>query len=133
MSIRRLLASRLDMKTIGRIVTGLPVLFLAFDGAVKLANPSFVTEASAKLGLPGGISVGLGIVLLASLALYLVRRTALLGAVLLTGYLGGAVLAHLRVGDPFASHVLMPVYVGILLWVGLYLRDERLRGLVLAR
>src|ERR1700709_2838828 len=118
------------MKIIGRIVTGLPVLFLAFDGAVKLANPSFVTEGAAKLGLPAGISVGLGIVLLASLALYLARRTALLGAVLLTGYLGGAVLAHLRVGDPFASHVLMPVYVGILLWVGLYLRDERLRGLV---
>ena len=133
MSIRRLLVSRLDMKIIGRIVTGLPVLFLAFDGAVKLANPSFVTEASAKLGLPSGISVGLGVVLLASLALYLFRRTALIGAVLLTGYLGGAVLAHLRVGDPFASHVLMPVYVGILLWVGLYLRDERLRGLVLAR
>jgi hypothetical protein len=118
------------MKIIGRIITGLPVLFLAFDGAVKLANPSFVTEASAKLGLPAGISVGLGVVLLASLALYLVRRTALLGAVLLTGYLGGAVLAHLRVGDPFASHVLMPVYVGILLWLGLYLRDERLRSLV---
>ena len=108
------------MKIIGRIITGLPVLFLAFDGAVKLANPSFVVEASAKLGLPSGIAVGLGVVLLASLALYLVRRTALLGAV----------LAHLRVGDPFASHVLMPVYVGILLWLGLYLRDERLRRLV---
>ena len=121
------------MKNIGRIITGLPVLFLAFDGAVKLANPAFVTEASAKLGLPANISVGLGIVLLASLALYVARRTALVGAVLLTGYLGGAVLAHVRVGDPYATHVLMPVYVGIMLWVGLYLRDERLRALVLAR
>src|SRR3569623_3530506 len=99
------------MKTIGRIITGLPVLFLAFDGAVKLANPSFVTEASAKLGLPAGISVGLGIVLLASLALYLARRTALLGAVLLTGYLGGPLINKKKKGDRIAKDEQVTVYV----------------------
>jgi hypothetical protein len=120
------------MKIIGRIITGLPVLFLAFDGAVKLANPSFVTEASAKLGLPAGISVGLGIVLLASLALYLARRTALLGAVLLTGYLGGAVCAQLRIEAPLFSTMLFPVYFGVVVWVALYLRSPQLRKLVAA-
>ena len=121
------------MKIIGRIITGLPVLFLAFDGAVKLANPSFVTEASAKLGLPAGISVGLGIVLLASLALYLARRTALLGAVLLTGYLGGAIASQVRVGNPLFSHVLFPIYVAALIWGALYLRDRRVRALIARR
>jgi DoxX-like protein len=113
-----------------RIITGIPVVFLAFDGIVKLANPSFVTEASAKLGIPANFSVGLGIVLLACLGLYLVRRTAPLGAVLLTGYFGGAVFVHLRVGDPVLTHVLAPVYVATLLWLGLYLRDERVRRLL---
>lgn len=117
----------------GRLVTGVPVLFLAFDAAIKLADIPAVAQASARLGLPAGLSVTLGIVLLAGLALYVVPRTAPLGAVLLTGYLGGAVLAHLRVGDPLLSHTLFPVYVGALLWAGLYLRDDRVRRLLAPR
>jgi len=117
-----------------RIVTAIPVAFLAFDAIVKLLHPAFVGEASAKMGLPAtaSFSVGLGLVLTACLALYLVRRTAPLGAVLLTGYFGGAVLAHLRVGDPLLTHVLMPVYVSAMLWMSLYLRDARVRALLTA-
>jgi hypothetical protein len=116
-----------------RLLTAIPVLFLAFDVAIKLIDIPAVAEASARLGLPAGLSVGLGLVLLGCLALYLAPRTAPLGAVLLTGYLGGAVLAHLRVGDPLFSHTLFPVYVGALLWAGLYLRDDRVRRLLAPR
>jgi hypothetical protein len=116
-----------------RVLTGIPVLFLAFDAAIKLVDVPFVAEASVKLGLPPDLSVGLGILLAACLALYVIPRTAPLGAVLLTGYLGGAVLTHLRVGEPLFSHVLFPVYVGALLWAGLYLRDGRVRRLLAAR
>jgi len=117
----------------GRVITGIPVLFLAFDVVIKLIDPPMVAAASAQLGLPANLSLGLGVVLLACLALYLVPRVAPLGAVLLTGYLGGAVLTHLRVGDPWLSHTLSPVYVGALLWIGLYLRDHRVRRLVAPR
>jgi len=117
----------------GRVLTGIPAVFLAFDAAIKLARPAFVTEASVKIGVPPELSVGLGILLAACLALYLIARTAPLGAVLLTGYLGGAVFTHLRVGDPLISHTLFPIYVGALLWAGLYLRDDRVRRLVAAR
>jgi len=117
----------------GRVITAIPALFLAFDVAIKFANPPAVTEASIKLGLPPELAIVLGIVLGACLALYLVPRTAPLGAVLLTGYLGGAVLAHLRIGDPLISHTLFPIYVGALLWTGLYLRDDRVRRLLAAR
>ena len=116
-----------------RIITGIPVLFLAFDVAIKMIQPPAVAEASAKLGLPIELSIPIGLVLLGCLALYLVPRTAPLGAVLLTGYLGGAVLAHVRVGDPMFSHILFPVYVGAFLWTGLYLRDDRVRRLTAAR
>ena len=116
------------MKTwIGRIMSGLPVLFLLFDAAIKIAHISAVTEGSARLGLPDDVNPALGVVLLASVVVYVVPRTAVLGAVLLTGYLGGAVAMHVRVTDPLASHVLFPVYVGVLLWGGLYLRDSRVR------
>jgi hypothetical protein len=117
----------------GRVLTGLPVAFLAFDAAVKFANPPAVTEATAKLGLSSVSPLLLGVVLAACLALYVARRTAPLGAVLLTGYLGGAVLSHLRVGDPLISHTLFPIYIGALLWAGLYLRDDRVRRLLAAR
>jgi hypothetical protein len=116
---------------IGRILTGLPVLFLAFDGIAKLAHAPQVAEASQRLGLPVEVNATLGAILLACLALYLVPRTAVLGAVLLTGYLGGAVAMHVRIGDPLGSHVLFPIYVAVLLWGGLYLRDARVRALVI--
>jgi DoxX-like family len=114
----------------GRILTGLPVLFLAFDVAIKLAHPQFVTEANVRLGYPDSSVFGLGIVLLTCLVLYLVPRTAILGAVLLTGYLGGAIATHVRIGDPLLSHVLFPIYLAVFLWGGLYLRDGRLRGVL---
>ena len=117
----------------GRVLSGIPAAFLAFDVAIKLVNPPFVTEASVRIGVPPELSVVLGVVLAACLALYLIPRTAPLGAVLLTGYLGGAVLTHLRIGDPLLSHTLFPIYVGALLWAGLYLRDDRVRRLVAAR
>jgi hypothetical protein len=113
-----------------RILTAVPVLFLTFDVIIKLVAPGPVAEASAKLGMPAQLAVPIGLVLAACLALYLVRRTAVLGAVLLTGYLGGAVFAHVRVGDPMLTHVLFPIYVAAMLWGGLYLRDARVRALL---
>lgn len=114
----------------GRVLTALPVLFLAFDGVTKLLAVQPVTEAMAQLGFPPAQAFGIGSLLLACLALYLVPRTSFLGAVLLTAYLGGAVAAHVRVGNPLATHTLFPVYVALMLWGGLYLRDPRLRALV---
>jgi len=114
----------------GRIVSGIPVAFLLFDIGIKLAHPAFVTEASVRIGWPDALTVPLGVVLGVCLALYLVPRTAVLGAVLMTGYLGGAVATHLRIGDPLFSHTLFPIYVGVMLWGGLYLRDARVRGAV---
>ncbi len=115
---------------LGRVLTGVPSLFLAVDALGKLIAPRAVVEASARLGLGGELLPVLGVLLAACLALYLVPRTATLGAVLLTGYLGGAVLAHLRVDDPLLSHTLFPAYVGACLWAGLYLRDPRVRAAI---
>ena len=114
----------------GRIVSGLAVLFMTFDGVIKLANPQFVADASVRMELPVHLAPGVGLLALALVALYLLPRTAVLGAVLLTGYLGGAVALHLRLGDPLFSHVLFPTYVGALFWIGLYLRDARVRALI---
>ena len=113
----------------GAVLSGLPVLFLLFDGAIKLVNIPAVAEASARLGYPADTMRPLGLLLLACTLLYAARRTAVLGAVLLTGYLGGAIATHVRVGDPLASHTLFPVYIAAMLWGGLYLRDERVRAL----
>jgi hypothetical protein len=113
----------------GRVLSALPALFLLFDAAMKLVKPAFVVEATVQLGYPEGVIVPLGVVLLASTALYLVPGTSVLGAFLLTGYLGGAVATHVRVGHgPF--EILFPVLFGALLWTGLALRDRRLRALV---
>jgi len=114
----------------GRVLTGIPVAFMLFDATIKFAHIPEVAEASLKLGLPTHLNPVLGVLILACLALYLWPRTAALGATLLTGYLGGAVAIHLRVGDPLATHVLFPVYVGALFWAGLALRDARVRALV---
>jgi len=116
----------------GRILNGFVVLFLLVDAGFKLIRPlpAPAVEAFGKLGYPVGFAGGIGILLLACVAVYLIPRTCVLGAILLTGYLGGAVASHVRVGDPWFSHALFPVYVGLLIWGGLYLRDEKLRALV---
>lgn len=117
---------------VGRALTGLTTAFLLFDAGIKLARHPEVAKSLQVLGLPVDLAPTLGVLMLVCLALYLVPRTAVLGAVLLTGYLGGAVLTHLRVGDPLLTHTLFPVYIGALLWVGLYLRDDRVRRLLAA-
>jgi len=113
----------------GRILSALPALFLLLDGIMKVVKPAFVVEATVQLGYPESVIVALGVVLVACTILYLVPRTDVLGAILLTGYLGGAVATHVRVGGPLFS-ILMPVILGAMLWGGLYLRDERVRSLV---
>jgi len=113
----------------GRILTGLPVAFLLFDGTIKLMRLPPVSQAFARLGYPESQAVGIGILELACVAVYLVPRTSRLGAVLLTGFLGGAISTHVRIGDPLFTHVLFPIYVGAMIWAGLWLRDERLRAL----
>src|SRR5262245_2863024 len=110
----------------GIIISALPALFLLFDGVMKLVKPPIVVETTVKLGYPESVILSLGIVALACTVVYLIPRTSVLGAILLTRYLGGAVASHLRVGGPLFTHILFPVYFGALIWGGLYLRDERL-------
>jgi hypothetical protein len=113
----------------GRIIGGLPVLFLLVDAIMKFVKPAPVLEATVKLGYPESVIIGLGVVLLVSTVLYLIPKTSVLGAILLTGYLGGAVATHVRVQEVWFS-ILFPVIFGVLLWLSLYLRDHRLRALV---
>ena len=123
------------MKTLwaGRLVSGLPALFLLVDGAMKLAKPAIVVETTVKLGYAESVIFPLGIVLLACTSVYVIPRTSVLGAILLTGYLGGAVATQVRVGNPLFSHVLFAVYVGVFVWGGLFLRDARVRNLLVGR
>ncbi|RYE93049.1 MAG: DoxX family protein [Myxococcales bacterium] len=114
----------------GRILGALAVLFLAFDAIGKLLQVPQVVEGTTSLGYPASVIVPLGLLQLVCLALYLVPRTAVLGAILWTGYLGGAIATHVRVGNPLLSHTLFPVYVAAMLWGSLWLRDARLRALV---
>ena len=113
----------------GRIISALPVLFLLLDAVFKLIKPAPVVEATVRLGYPEGVIVGLGIVLLLSTIVYLIPLTSVLGAILLTGYLGGAVATHVRVGESLFS-IIFPVIFGALLWLGLFLREPRLRPLI---
>ena len=117
---------------IGYALSSVVILFMLFDGGIKLVPPAMVIETTAQLGYPATVSFvrGLGILGLSCTLLYAIPRTSALGAILLTGYLGGTVATHLRVGSPIFSHMLFGVYLGILLWGGLYLRDGRLRSLV---
>jgi len=112
----------------GRVISALAVLFLLFDAVIKLMKAPAVLEAFRRLGYPENLAPGIGILLLACIAVYVIPRTSVLGAILLTGYLGGAVATHVRVRDPLFSHVLFPVYMGVLIWGGLFLRDHRLRA-----
>ena len=114
---------------IGRVMSGLPALFLLVDGVMKLFEPAVVVDTTVQLGFPEAVILPLGVVLLACTVLYLVPRTAVLGAILLTGYLGGAVATHVRVGEG-AFPILFPVIIGALLWGGLVLRDARLAALL---
>jgi hypothetical protein len=114
----------------GRIMSAVVIAFLLFDSVIKFMKPPAVVEACAHLGLPVSLIFTLGILLLACTVIYAIPRTSILGAILLTGYLGGAVATHLRVGDPLFSHVLFPIYMGLLVWGWLFLRDDRLRALL---
>jgi DoxX-like family len=116
-------------KWTGRVMSGIVILFLAMDITMKLANLAVVTQANLELGWQPDMPRILGVILLACTVLYVYPRTAILGAILLTGYLGGAVAAHLRIDSPLFTHVLFGVYLGILAWGGLWLRDPRLQGL----
>ena len=113
-----------------RFLTGFAVLFLVFDAAMKLLQLAPAIQGSTELGFAAGSVFGIGLVELACIALYVIPRSSFIGAVLLTGYLGGAIASHVRVGNPLFSHVLFPSYVAAMIWGGLYLRDARLRALV---
>ncbi len=114
----------------GRTLTGLAVAFLVMDATVKVLRLDAAVEATTALGYTAEVLVPLGLLQLALLALYLVPRTAVLGAILWTGYLGGAVASQLRVGNPLLSNVFVPLYIAALLWGGLWLRDRRARQLL---
>ncbi len=114
----------------GRVLTAVPVLFLAFDVTIKLMKIQPVVDSFTQLGIPVELARVVGTVELICLVLYCIPRTAVLGATLLTGYLGGAVLTHLRIGSPLLSHTLFPIYIGIMLWGALWLRDLRVRVLI---
>ena len=114
----------------GRILTGIPIAFLVFDGAIKVARIQAVADAMPQLGWPVALAAPIGVILLTCVALYAIPQTAVLGAILLTGYLGGAVATHVRVDNPLFSHILFPTYVGAMIWGGLFLRDARVRALI---
>jgi hypothetical protein len=113
----------------GRVMSGLVIAFLTFDAVIKLIRIPEAIKGTVELGYQPTVIVPLGILLAVCVALYSIPRTSVIGAVVLTGYLGGAIATHVRVGNPLASHVLFPVYVAILAWGGLYLRDRRVRAL----
>jgi len=109
---------------------GFVTLFLAFDCLIKIFPSEEALQGTGDLGYPSSALLPIGLIALGCLILYLLPRTAVLGAVLWTGYLGGAIATHVRVGNPLATHTLFPIYVAILIWGGLWLRDERLRALI---
>ena len=112
----------------GRVLSSLAVLFLLLDSTGKLLQVQPVIDGTIQLGYPRDIVFGLGVILLSCVVAYVIPRTSVLGALLLTGYVGGAVATHVRVENPLFSHVLFPAYVAALLWGGLILRDARLRA-----
>lgn len=117
----------------GRILSGVVIVFLLFDGIIKLIPIAPVIEAMQQLGYTGNqtlVARGLGVLTLAIVVLYAIPRTTILGAILLTGLLGGAMATHLRVGSPLFTHLLFGLYLGLMAWGGLYLRDDRLRALL---
>ena len=117
----------------GRIMSGLATLFLLMDAVMKVVKARVAVEGTVQVGYPESTVVGIGLSLLVATLLYAIPRTSVLGAILVTGYLGGAVATNVRVSAPVFSYVLTPVYVGVLVWGGLYLRDERVRTLIPVR
>ncbi|MBI3993690.1 MAG: DoxX family protein [Candidatus Lambdaproteobacteria bacterium] len=117
----------------GRVLSGLAVAFLLFDGVTHALRMEAVVQWTVQLGYPPGAVPVIGALLLAGLVLYVIPWTALYGSIWLTGYLGGAVATHVRIGSPLFSHTLFPCYVAALLWVGLALRHPRLRALLWTR
>lgn len=121
--------SRKALRT-GRVMSGFVTTFLLFDAGIHILKPTPVVEAFSKLHLPLYLAVVLGIIELVCILLYVLPRTWILGAILLTGYLGGAIATQLPVSNSLFGEILFPVYVGVLVWGGIYLRDERLRTLI---
>lgn len=113
----------------GRIISALVVLFLLFDSITKVLKVAPVMEASAQLGYPVSTIVGIGITLLACTAVYVIPQTSVLGAILLTGYLGGAIASNVRIGNP-TFNTIFPIIFGVLIWAGIFLRDTRLGALI---
>ncbi len=116
----------------GRVLSGLVVVFLLFDGAVKLVPWPIVTETMDKIGYGSSESLArtLGVITVACTVLYAIPPTSILGAILLTGYLGGAMASHVRIGSPLFTHTLFGLYLGLMVWGGLWLRDGSLRDLI---
>ena len=114
----------------GRVLSSLGALFLLFDGVIHVLKITPVVEAFAQLGYPLGVSVTLGIIEIVCVILYLIPRTSVFGAILLTAYLGGAVATQVRVGAPLFSATLFPIYVALVIWGGLYLRDDVVRAVI---
>lgn len=110
----------------GRIISALPVLLLLFSAVMKLVKPPEVVEGFTRLGYAESLALGIGILELVCTVVYVIPRTSILGAILLTGYLGGATATHVRIGEPFFA----PIILGVLVWGGLFLRDEQLRELI---
>jgi hypothetical protein len=121
-------SSRLSL--VGRALSGLAIVFLTFDVAIKLVQLPVVGETLAQLGYAPELGLTIGIVELVCLVLYVVPRTAVLGAILWTAVLGGGIASHMRVDSPLFSHILFGVYLGLFVWGGLYLRSARLRELL---
>lgn len=117
----------------GRTMSGIAILFLLFDSIIKVLGFAAAVEGTTQLGYPATAVLPIGIIELICLFIYMVPRTSILGAVLLTGYLGGAIATHVRVESPLFTHILFPIYVAVLIWGGLLLRDPQLRKFILFR
>jgi hypothetical protein len=111
----------------GRVVSAIPVLLMVFSAAMKFAKPAPVVEGMVRLGFPSGLLFVVGVLEFLSCVVYVIPRTAVLGAILMTGYLGGATVTNVRVGDP---SWIVTVVLGVLVWGGLFFRDERVRALI---
>ena len=115
---------------IGRTLSALAILFLSFDTIVKVLRLPVAIEGTTQLGYPESTVFVIGVIQLVCLVLYVIPQTSVFGAILFTGYLGGAIATHLRIGSPLFTHILFPIYVAVLIWGGLYAREPRLRAVI---